>query len=585
MLKFIIKLTSILTISSLVVTALPGITLGYGTTGESDTIAYTGEGLSDAELAADNVYNPGDSDIVEFTLDVRWGYVHGNKSNNKSEKNYDGSVSTTEVSKAKFGLVKKLLFDNSDSITSERNPVSWISKIYSHWDGVMVHVLSKGDSIINVKAGNYSISKSAREWFALGEPAVHQIDGDEMLVVKINKKKHRRHGVIILWGIKDRTTCNNTPSVVNPGEVSSGYLCAVAALPVVDFSGSISMDTDSAVKLKRTLRFEDNDSVDLEIRSEINWISSITTGRDGLYTFMLPNRNVSVSTGFTIEFFSLPTRWTKHYSFEDVQNGIRETIEVNGEDYVLLIGRKHIAKQLVKARLSKRLYLIEDDVKHEVDNNDVLAANGLNESDAVEMDDDELETFDEGDKLNYPDGSVVEDGENTYIIENGQKRRLATQEVINRFIDAKRLFARLVSAVRLNRFGDGAPVTDGDEITDESLIKVEGNPAVWRVRGNKRQVFTHLRIFNLHKLKFDRVKTVTQAKFNEFDWTPPVKYPDGALIKTPTDPKVYLIKGGLRHWIETEADLKSLGYNFSDIADILPSEITQYDVGDPVLTD
>jgi hypothetical protein len=65
----------------------------------------------------------------------------------------------------------------------------------------------------------------------------------------------------------------------------------------------------------------------------------------------------------------------------------------------------------------------------------------------------------------------------------------------------------------------------------------------------------------------------------------PVEYPDGALVKVPDDPKVYLLQNGQRHWVETEADLIDLGYKFSDVVDMPPTVIYYYPEGDPVVTD
>ena len=64
-----------------------------------------------------------------------------------------------------------------------------------------------------------------------------------------------------------------------------------------------------------------------------------------------------------------------------------------------------------------------------------------------------------------------------------------------------------------------------------------------------------------------------------------MEYPDGALVKIPTDPKVYLLSGGVRRWIETEADLAGLGFPAADIIDMPPTEITNYPEGQPIITD
>lgn len=605
MLRSITKFTALLTLSSLIMTSFaiaPEIAQGYGSsqdttvdqpedTVENDSTSTTDEvtttdtaTLTDAEIAADNVYTPAANDLIEFTMDVRWGYVRGNKELEKSEKQYNGSIYAGNTDEAKIGLTKKLLFETNDEVTLEKNPVTWTSKIFGHWDGVMVHVIAKADANIVVNAGDFTITKTAQEWFVLGEPALEHTNYAQMLVVKVNKKAHRRHGVLVWWGIKERTKCDDTPNIGDV--VNSDALCV--APPTLDFSGSLTMDIDGFIKLKRSLRFENNDSIDEHDRNHIAWTSNITTGRDGLYTLILPNRDATLTSGFTIKFDKINIfdgGWSKHYTFEDIKNGSRETIDIDGTEYIVSIGRRHITKQLVKARTSRRLYLIENDVKHEVDNTDVLTANGFKEDDAELMDDDELATYEDGDDLQYPDGTVVEDDSNTYVIEDGQKRRLATPEVVREFTEARRLFARRISQLRLSKFVAGSDITDGDEITDESLIKVEGDTAVWRIRGNKRQVFTHLRIFDLHRLNFDRVRTITQEKFQEFDWAPPVEYPDGSLVKIPTDPKVYLLRGGLRHWVETQADLEGLGFNFSNIVDMPPTEIINYPEGDSVIAD
>jgi len=560
--------------SSIAITILTILTItSFGATDLKATTVIT-----DSELATDTVVTPISSDTVQFTLRARWGFVRGNPDNDRTEKNYDGSVSNISTSvedspRAKIRLIKTLLFEKHDSLISQANPVSWKSKIYGHWDGVLVNVRAKADANITVNTTKGSITKTAKEWFQLSQPAIAEFGNNEMLVINTYPYKHRRHAVIVWWG-KKRNLMEPTGDV----DVAS------SSAPKVNFSGSLTMDTDAYVKLRKALRFEKNDSIDEYDRSHITWTSYITTGRDGLFTLMIPDRNANLDSGLTITLDNIDNGWSQHYSFENIKEGARETITIDGIDYILAIGHKVIPKMLIRAKKSGKFYLIEDNIRKEITDSDVLEANGYTEDEAVEMDDDELESYSEGDELDYPDGTVVEDKNNSYIVSNGVKRLLKTKSIKTKLLSARQQIKTLVTS-RIQKIKAGADVSSEEELPDNSLVKIDGSNVIWRIRGNYRDAFPSAKVFNLHRLKWDKIKIISQEKFDSYQWRSSVEYPDGSLIKIPEAAKVYLVRNGKRHWIETEEDFRGLGYQFSDVVDVSISELGDIQEDDPVVAD
>ncbi|MAF13367.1 MAG: hypothetical protein CMI53_00535 [Parcubacteria group bacterium] len=570
--------------------------------------------VTDEELATDTVDQSGDigsTDTLEFTLEARWGFVQGNSEDDKTEKDYSGYIKTNNTAVAKIRLNNTALFENNDSIQSKENPVSWSSTIFGHWDGVSVNVRAKADANITVKIPRGDITKTAREWYRLTEKEILKIGGDQMLVVKSHPKKRRRHAVFIWWGRtknitgEDLNSCEdhtysscplqcgriclqscNEDSTICTADCEGAGSCFRPNTDGVNFSGTLKTDSDINIKLKKTMRFEDNDEIVSHDRNQISWTSQITTGRDGLYTLMLPHSNVALNSNFSVNFTNIfeDDNWFKRFTLADVKNGVRETIKVNDVDYVLVIGYKTIANKLVRSKRSGEHFLIKNNIRHSADDTDILTANGYAEEEAEVIDDDELESYELGDDLSYPDGTVVEAGNKTYVISNGVKRLLANNRAKDGIPWARQITKQLKLG-KLEAITSGPAVESEDEITDNTLVKVDGDSAVWRIRGGKRQVFNHVRIFNLHRLDIAKVKTITPEKLQKFTWSPPVEFPDGSLVKIPTDPKVYLLKNGIRHWIETEGDLKGLGHKFSDIVDMSPTEIVNYPAGDPVISD
>lgn len=548
-------------------------------------LAETEDEVNEEEIKNDAITNVTEDDTLSFVLKARWGFVRGNplaenlngdsESDNSTTtavlaaKDYNGSIFTDDSSRAKITLIKKDHFESNDSIIDEENPVAWISNIYGHWDGVYVDVMAKADANITVRTTQGEITKTARQWYNLRGHAIERLGGHELLDVQTHKKDNRRQGIVVMWGRLEQ------------GPIE----CITQPCPQrepVDFSGQLTMDNGSYVKLLRKLRFEENDLIEKHDRNHIAWTSQITTARDGLYTFMLPGRDISVDNGFTITLDNVAEDgWSRHYSFAEVREGQRNIITINGVDYVVIVGQKTIVNQLVKDRQNGIFYFIKNNVKHRVPNSDILRKNGLNEDDALEIDEEELEIFADGNNLTYPNGTIITEAGQTFVVADGVKRMLADGKSLQAF---DRLNA-IIGGQNTSSLDEGEPVESSQGLAGETLVKVPGKKAIWLVQGNKKKYFHRAQVFLKHRFNWDHVKEISQAQLDEFDFNGVVTYPDGTLVKTRDIDKVFLIDNGKLRWIETEEAFHNLGLDFNDVIDIELVELSLYGENDPVITE
>src|SRR3989344_6873506 len=166
--------------------------------------------VSAATVDEAEIVSPLADDTVHFVMTVKWGNVLG-EVQEKTESNFDGSISGSSISgsfAAKISLVKTLLFDqhndNADKIISERNPVSWRSLIYGHWDGVRVLVSSPASNNIAVSVTAGTITKTAKELYETREPIIQDLGNGKEIVIETHPVRGHAFAAKLIWGKTDR---------------------------------------------------------------------------------------------------------------------------------------------------------------------------------------------------------------------------------------------------------------------------------------------------------------------------------------------------------------------------------------------
>lgn len=139
--------------------------------------------------------------MLHFVMQARWGNVIG-EPENTDETNFDGSVSVSE--NARVSLQRTLLFEEhnatADKITSEKDPVSWKSLVYNHWDGVKVTVSSPATDNVTVTTAQGNVVKTAQELYDLTDQYVENLgDGREIVIDVYPAQKNPSYFLKVFW--------------------------------------------------------------------------------------------------------------------------------------------------------------------------------------------------------------------------------------------------------------------------------------------------------------------------------------------------------------------------------------------------
>lgn len=125
------------------------------------------------------------------------------------------------------------------------------------------------------------------------------------------------------------------------------------------------------------------------------------------------------------------------------------------------------------------------------------------------------------------------------------------------------------------------------QTTTGQLVKVSGFSTVYYTLNGKSHLFYNERIFKRWFSDFSQVsiQTISGTEFGNLEWSTPVFYPPGSLLKLPTDPKVYVVEDrGVLRWITSENVAQSLfGINWNKrVDDFSEAFLPGYTFGAPV---
>ena len=234
---------------------------------------------------------------------------------------------------------------------------------------------------------------------------------------------------------------------------------------------------------------------------------------------------------------------------------------------------------LVKDPETGLIYLIQGSLKRTISEY-VLIQRGYNLSTVITAAGNELSTYSLGDPVLPPGGTLVKSDDNptVYVIDGNQRRPLSFLAFVSRdlnFADVKTLPASEVNSYPL---GDWYLPADG------ALFTIQGQPLVYMMQAGTARPVTYFTFIN-RRLSFVKVYTISQQEFSRIPpppdgfWLPPL---DGTLIKSTTDPAVYLIQDGQKHLMSYEA-FTGRHYSFAGVKSLPPVEFNLIAPGDPII--
>jgi len=163
----------------------------------------------------------------------------------------------------------------------------------------------------------------------------------------------------------------------------------------------------------------------------------------------------------------------------------------------------------------------------------------------------------------YSEGSIIKsrDRSEVYGIFNGMRLHIPSVRAFN----------------SLGFLWSNIIVVSSDEIDafeEEELVTSIISPAVYVISGGKKRHISSPQEFEESGYYWEDV-SVVDAQILSF-------YPNASgitLIRAASDEKVYLISGGLRHWVPTIIVFNRRGYNWSDVMVVDEGEVDEYEEG------
>lgn len=540
----------------------------------------------------------GSTDMLHFVMTVRWGNVLGEVTD-KSRTNFDGSISTSED--GEVSLARPLLFERhneaADRITSRRDPVSWNSLIFGHWDGVRVLVSSRANAEITIETTQGTLTTTARELFSSKKPIIKDVGDGKEIVVKAYPSRKRAFVAKIIWGRPHRDDYEKVPRICDKiisergdiGDIDDDDSNVLSASPVrckgfgkEDFSGSLNVEGGVEMKLLRPVRFERNDKITSRGPQEISWNSSIYGGVDGILVKFKLARNATKDTMVTLSFPGQD--WSKSISLLRLyhEKNIKSRIKPGYGVFVNLW--KPPNRRLLKAKGDPRVYMIEDGLKRPIPSPDVLKENGFDWNEVEETDADELEALPEGDLVAFPDGTLLKgDGPEVFVISDGQRRHVRSAKAFSA-LGYRWDWIKKVANDQLSLHPLGSPIDEDSEHPEGALIRAEGKPMVYEVKGRRLHPIPSPAVFNSNRLDWNKVLVVKEKQLKRLEIGDVLEPGDGALVREP-DGRIYQIDGNKKRWVRTADDFVKAKLRWDKVVNVEPEQIRDIETGEDIVAD
>lgn len=524
--------------------------------------------------------------MIHFVMKARWGNVIG-EPENILETNFDGSIAVS--SNARISLQKELLFEEhnatADKITSKKDPVSWKSLIYNHWDGVNVLISSPANDSVSITTTQGTVTKTAQEFYDMKEQFIQSVGNGREIVIKTYPiARTPNYFLKVFWGKVDRE--DYVASIGKCREAEEGVAAGIAKclLSQINADGSFKIDSGGKLSLVKTLRFERNDKITSKTDTEIGWTSRIYEGVDGILVNLKLNASeLDKSDTVTLNFTN--SNWTKSFGIVDLyHNGTtKETIK-NGYGVVLQIWKKP-NRSLIRVKNKPAVYLLEDGVKQPIPSEEVLTSQGMTFDEVEVVEQEEADTYADGDAVNYADGTIVqEEGKpEVYVVENGEKKHIQDP---NAFTGLGYNWGNIVKvkAGILGLYRSGNPLKANSIHPEGALIRVAGTPTVYAIKGGKRVPVSDIQLFNANKFDWNKVLVINKGQLDKFQQDDVLEYPDGSLLRSKNG-KVYKIDKGKKRWIRSADDFAKAGYKKEKILDVDDSVANSMENDEDIVAD
>lgn len=238
---------------------------------------------------------------------------------------------------------------------------------------------------------------------------------------------------------------------------------------------------------------------------------------------------------------------------------------------------------LVKLDNQPTVWLIRYGQKRPISSVGVLRSR-YDESKIIQVTPTDLDKYEDGAPIAFYEYSLLKDLENKIYLVTDEDiiRPLASQEVF-RFLGYNHEELIEISSDDLENFVIGDEITLGTAYPMGAILENRESQELYYVLNGTRQKILDERLISLRFKYIPRLK-VDSEEIELYQLTAPLKIPDGTLVKSQSNPAVYIIDEGQRRSIPSEKIFLDSGYSWSQIATISDDLLNLHPLGNSIDT-
>ncbi|MBN1585677.1 hypothetical protein JW899_04935 [Candidatus Uhrbacteria bacterium] len=182
-------------------------------------------------------------------------------------------------------------------------------------------------------------------------------------------------------------------------------------------------------------------------------------------------------------------------------------------------------------------------------------------------------------RLAEPSLARTEDG-TVWLLVHGKKRRLASPAAFVK-IGFNPEEVEDVTSEEIEDYPEGVPLTAESASPTGYLVQYPRSGGWWWFDNDERHALHDRALLDL-AFRGQPTRTMSAAQIDLTPMGEPAIFPDGSLIKSQDDPRVYVISLGQRRPIASESTFVSLGYRWQDIRTVSPKALGLHPIGEEI---
>lgn len=239
----------------------------------------------------------------------------------------------------------------------------------------------------------------------------------------------------------------------------------------------------------------------------------------------------------------------------------------------------HPTGSLLKAAGESDVYYIEYGFKRLIGSWSALLSR-FNPDLIIEVTSETLANYPDGHAIDFPNYSLLQDeNDDIYLLVNDALRPFESLETFHS-LGFKEDELNQIDNEDVELYEEGAAITTSTASVTGELVQLSSNGAYYYLQGGYRHaILTE----DIAKVLFgSSSRTIEPVEVEQYVEANHLLIPDGYLIKTTTNPTVYVIAEGERLPIGSESVFNAFGWSWNDILDVSDETLALHRLGDAI---